>query len=111
MPHNMVFIGIDFLLPNRSYTNFELKYLTCIYRNFEVYFTSYLAMSVYSVSVSTECTFCNKKFRLNARKFVNDREASSVDVSKVIRSGYTLRTETLNIHSVDDKIAPVRVLF
>jgi hypothetical protein len=76
-------------------------------------------MYVYScsVSVSPECTFSKKKKkkkkkRLNARKSVNEREASSsVDVSKVIRSGYTLRTETVNIHSVDDKMTPVRFLF
>ena len=74
-------------------------------------------MYVYScsVSVSLNLHFQKKqkqKNRLNARKSVNEREASSsVDVSKVIRSGYTLRTEMVNIHSVDDKMTPVRFLF
>ncbi|KIM35756.1 hypothetical protein M413DRAFT_14342 [Hebeloma cylindrosporum] len=56
---------------------------------FEVYINSYIAM-------------------LNARKFMNEREkSSSVDVnSSIMRSGLTVRPDTLIIPSVDDKITP-----
>jgi hypothetical protein len=69
MPHNLVFIGIDFLLPNRAYTNFELKYiakLTCIYRHAFIVNLKYTSPAIlpcsfkYSDSVSVECPFFNK---------------------------------------------------
>ncbi|KIM35942.1 hypothetical protein M413DRAFT_323496 [Hebeloma cylindrosporum] len=81
LPHTMVFIGIDFLLPN-------------------LYFTSYLAMlnarkSLNGREASSGVTSTNG-------------QSSGVDVSKVIhvRSGLVLRTDTGNILSVDDKMNP-----
>lgn len=59
-------------------------------------------MSVYSISVSEVTFFKEIKFRLNARSATNERETSSVDVSKVVhvRSG-------INIHP-DNYMTPVR---
>ncbi|KIM46891.1 hypothetical protein M413DRAFT_23222 [Hebeloma cylindrosporum] len=71
MPDNLVWIGMDLLLPN-------------------IYLNSYLAM-------------------LNARKSMNEKEASGSDVSNAlnnIRSGTAIRTDLGNIHSVDDKMSP-----
>ncbi|KIM38408.1 hypothetical protein M413DRAFT_447869 [Hebeloma cylindrosporum] len=72
MPDNLVFIGIDLLLPN-------------------LYANSYIAM-------------------LNARKSMNESETSGSDVSKAlnIRAGTTVRTDFGNLHSMDDKMSPVR---
>ena len=39
---------------------------------------------------------------------MNDRETSSFDVSKMLNLKSTLRTDDRNLHSVDDKISPVR---
>ncbi|KIM37530.1 hypothetical protein M413DRAFT_448350 [Hebeloma cylindrosporum] len=46
---------------------------------------------------------------LNARKSMNERELSSVEVNsvgKAMRPGMGLHSETLNIHSMDDKVTP-----
>ncbi|KIM38404.1 hypothetical protein M413DRAFT_30231 [Hebeloma cylindrosporum] len=72
MPHNMVFIGIDFLLPN-------------------LYINSYIAM-------------------LNARKYMNEQEISSTNISglssifKMRRPGATNGTDSENLRSVDHKM-------